>query len=235
MKRGIGICGRTALAALAVVITLAGAHAAVAQPKGPPAPANSGPPNALQGFSQNRDKPVRIQAASLEVRDKQKTATFAGDVHVVQGDTDMRCKTLIVYYEDDASQKGIPAAEPGPNGQQQISRMEIKGDVIVTQKESTATGDNGVFDMKSNTVTLNGNVVITRGEDVLRGQRLVVNLTSGVSRMEGGRVEGLFNSKPQGGGPGSGFALPGRAGGPGAGPSPPGAAPSPPARTPRAK
>ena len=50
------------------------------------------PPNALQGFSQNRDQPVKIQAASLEVRDKQKTATFTGDVHVVQGDTELRSK-----------------------------------------------------------------------------------------------------------------------------------------------
>jgi hypothetical protein len=31
-----------------------------------------------------------------------------------------------------------------------------------------------------------------RGADVLRGQRLVVDLTSGVSRMDQGRVEGLF-------------------------------------------
>ena len=28
---------------------------------------NPGPPNALQGFSQNRNEPVKIRAASLEV------------------------------------------------------------------------------------------------------------------------------------------------------------------------
>src|SRR5205823_9447088 len=44
----------------------------------------SGPPNALQGFSQNRDKPIKISSASLEVRDKDKVATFSGDVHLVQ-------------------------------------------------------------------------------------------------------------------------------------------------------
>src|SRR5262249_61295051 len=37
-----------------------------------------GVPNAMQGFSQNRDKPIQIEAASLEVRDKSKEATFAG-------------------------------------------------------------------------------------------------------------------------------------------------------------
>ena len=33
---------------------------------------NQGPPNALQGFSQNRDEPVKIRAASLEFREKDK-------------------------------------------------------------------------------------------------------------------------------------------------------------------
>ena len=48
-----------------------------------------GVPNAMQGFSQNRDQPIQIEAASLEVRDKAKEATFAGNVKVVQGDTTM--------------------------------------------------------------------------------------------------------------------------------------------------
>ena len=42
--------------------------------------AQQGPLNALQGFSKNRDQPVKIQAATLEVRDKDKVATFTGDV-----------------------------------------------------------------------------------------------------------------------------------------------------------
>src|SRR5215467_6746915 len=163
--------------------------------------AQQGPPNALQGFSANRDKPVNIKAASLEVRDKEKVATFSGDVHVVQGDTDMRCKTLVVYYEESAATAGGPkidgpkTAQPGPAGSSQIRRMEARGNVVVTQKDQVATGDRGDFDMRTNTVTLSGKVVVTKGQDVLRGERLVVNLTDGVSRMEGGRVEGMFNPK----------------------------------------
>jgi lipopolysaccharide export system protein LptA len=160
--------------------------------------AQQGPANALQGFSSNRGQPVKIQAASLEVRDKDKVATFSGDVHVVQGDTNMRCKTLLVYYEggasaDGAKSDGVKAAQPG--GGSQIRRMEAHGNVVVTQKDQVATGDRGDFDMRANTVTLTGKVVVTKGQDLLRGERLVVNLTDGVSRMEGGRIEGLFNPK----------------------------------------
>jgi lipopolysaccharide export system protein LptA len=162
---------------------------------------SKGPPNALQGFSQNHDQPVHIEAATLEVRDKDKVATFSGDVRVTQGDTNMRCKTLMVFYEQDDAKadqsKSLKAATPGPGGQQRIKRLEARGGVVVTQKDQTATGETGVFDMKSNTVTLNGEVIMTQGQNVLRGDRLVVNLTSGVSRVESGkngrdRVQGLF-------------------------------------------
>jgi lipopolysaccharide export system protein LptA len=155
---------------------------------------SSGPPNALQGFSQNRDQPVQIDAATLEVRDKDKIATFLGNVRMVQGDTTMRCKTLLVFYDQDATPGTLTAAKPGPGGQQQIKRLEAKGGVLVTQKDQTATGDSGVFDMKANTVTLIGGVVVTQGQNVLRGERLVVDLTTGVSRIEAdkGRVQGLF-------------------------------------------
>lgn len=159
---------------------------------------SKGPPNALQGFSQNRDQPVHIEAATLEVRDKDKLATFSGDVKVKQGDTGLRCKSLVVFYEgNDADGKTLQAASPGPGGQQKIKRLEARGGVVVTHKEQTATGESGIFDMKTNTVTLNGNVVMTQGQNMLRGDRLVVDLTSGVSRVESGkngqgRVQGLF-------------------------------------------
>jgi len=171
-------------------------------------PASKGPPNALQGFSQNRDQPVHIESATLEVRDKDKVATFSGNVKVTQGDTGMRCKSLVVFYEQDGADadkgKSMQAATPGPGGQQKIKKLEARGGVVVTQKEQTATGELGLFDMKTNTVTLTGNVVMTQGQNVLRGERLVVDLTTGVSRVESGkngqgRVQGLF--LPSGAGP----------------------------------
>jgi len=184
--------GRWAALAVATTVGIAAVHAQ--QP--------SGPPNALQGFSQNRDKPIKINSATLEVRDKDKMATFAGDVHLVQGDTSMRSKTLVVFYEDDAPAKpatpSVRAAQAGPQQNQQIKRVEAKGNVIVVQKDQTATGDTGVFDMRANTVTMLGNVVISQGQNVVKGDTLTVDMTTGVSRISCGkapekcRVTGLF-------------------------------------------
>ncbi len=160
----------------------------------------AGVPNALQGFSQNQGKPIHIDAAKLEVRDKDKVATFSGDtktgdVKVVQGDTIMRSKTLVVFYEQSAGaaekDKAAPAASPGPGGSQQIRRLEARGNVIVTQNDQTVTGEKGIFDTKANTVTMTGNVILTQGKNVMKGSTLVVDLTTGVSRLEngGGRVD----------------------------------------------
>jgi lipopolysaccharide export system protein LptA len=160
-------------------------------------------PGLFKPLPQKRDEPVKITSATLEVRDKSKMATFSGDVHVIQGETEVRCNVLVVFYDDEkdgtdkSSSKKAPTPEGGRN--QQIRRMEAKGNVIVTQKEQRAVGDRAEFDMRTNTVTMIGNVVVTKGDDLLRGQRMVVDLTTGVSRVEsgGGRVEGIFQSKSQ--------------------------------------
>ena len=153
-------------------------------------------PGLLKAMPQRNEGPVKITSASLEVRDKAKMATFKGDVHVVQGETDVRCNELVVFYDED---KGAPAKKTsdGGRGNQQIRRMEARGSVVVTQKDQRAAGDRAEFDMRTNTVTMIGNVVVTNADNVVRSQRMVIDLTTGISRLEsgGGRVEGIFNSK----------------------------------------
>ena len=173
--------------------------------------AMSGVPNAMQGFSQNRDQPIQIEAASLEMRDKKKEATFAGNVKVVQGDTTMTSKTLVVFYDSGpapapaaatpspAGAKGaksatMQSATPGPGGSSSIKRLEAKGSVVVTQKEQVVTGETAIFDTRANLITMVGGVVLTQCKNVLRGDRLKVDMTTGVSRVESdsGKVQGMF-------------------------------------------
>jgi lipopolysaccharide export system protein LptA len=175
----------------------------------------NGVPNAMQGFSQNRDQPIQIEAAELEMRDKKNEATFSGNVKVVQGDTTMTSKTLVVFY-DSAPAPATPAAAgkakaakaapmqaatPGPSGSSSIERLEASGNVVVTQKDQVVTGDNAIFDTKTNLITMLGGIVLTQGKNVLRGDRLLVDMTTGVSRVESdsGRVQGLFQSSSPGG------------------------------------
>jgi lipopolysaccharide export system protein LptA len=157
-------------------------------------------PNAMQGFSKNRHEPIQIEANSLEVQDKSKVATFRGGVRVKQGDTGMRCNTLVVFYEGDGASATSASLSVSPGSDtQRIRRLEAKGHVVVTQKDQTASGETGVFDMRKNTITLQGNVVVSQGRNILRGERLVVDMATGTSRMESGhgRVQGLFQPSTQ--------------------------------------
>jgi lipopolysaccharide export system protein LptA len=179
-----------------------------------------GVPNAMQGFSQNRDQPIQIEAATLEMRDKKKEATFSGNVKVVQGDTTMTSKTLVVFYESSqasaegatpdakASAKSAPiqSSTLGPGGSSSIRRLEARGNVVVTQKDQVVTGETAVFDTKVNLITMLGGVVLTQCKNVLRGDRLLVDMTTGVSRVESdsGKVQGLFIQSNQGCGPSPG-------------------------------
>ena len=171
--------------------------------------AMSGVPNALQGFSQNRDQPIQIEAASLEMRDKKKEATFSGNVKVVQGDTTMTSKSLVVFYDSGpapapaspqpAAPKGsksgtMQSATPGPGGSSSIKRLEARGSVVVTQKDQVVTGETAIFDPRANLITMAGGVVLTQCKNVLKGDRLKVDMTTGVSRVESdsGKVQGMF-------------------------------------------
>ncbi|UWU92655.1 LptA/OstA family protein [Bradyrhizobium sp. CB1015] len=213
-------------AALAIGLALLATGAALAQST------MQGVPNAMQGFSQNRDQPIQIEAASLEMRDKKKEATFAGNVKVVQGDTTMTSKTLVVFYESGGGDKPatpqpaakgaksapMQSAQPGPGGSSSIKRLEARGNVVVTQKDQVVTGDTAVFDTKTNLITMlggSGQVVLTQCKNVMRGDRLTVDMTTGVSRVESdtGRVQVLL---PQGGKDDCG---PGGTGKPGTSPS----------------
>lgn len=193
-----------------------------------------GVPNAMQGFSQNRDKPIQIEAASLEVRDKTKEATFAGNVKVTQGDTTMSSKSLVVFYDQSpgpeqpaqpkqkvakaAAGAPIQSATPGPGGSSSIKRLEARSNVVVTQKDQVVTGDLAVFDTKANLITISGGVVMTQCKNVMRGDRLTVDMTTGMSRVEsdGRGVQVLISQ----GGSNEGCGSSAKPGAPGAAPAP---------------
>ena len=223
---------RFALAATFIVALLA-ANPAVAQPS-----TASATPGPFQGMmnDQKKDQPVQIEAATLEVRDKEKKAMFSGNVQVVQGDTTMKCQRLVVFYgqevgiggEKQASAAPVTTSKstPGmPQGAQNIRRIEAQGGVTVITKDQNARGDLGIYDLQSKTITLSGHVTVSQGQNVINGERVVVDTVTGNARVESGssnagggtaavpgqqpRVRALIQpSKGQGGGGGS-MILPG--------------------------
>ena len=180
----------------AIAIALAAPGSAAAQgPRGVSAPA---PVTGLQEQKeQNQDQPIQIESATLEVRDKSKMATFSGDVQVVQGDTTIKCQTLVVFYggggpgvsaiTHSGSRAASGTTQQGPavpQGAQDIRRIEARGGVTVISKDQNASGDLGVYDVKKKTITLTGNVVVSQGKNVLHGDRVIVDTTTGNAHIE---------------------------------------------------
>jgi lipopolysaccharide export system protein LptA len=169
------------------------------------------PPSPLGlGQGESKDQPVQIEAATLEVRDKNKTATFSGHVEVVQGDTTMKCQTLVVFYGQEvglsadgatAAAAAAPAAAtktaPGmPQGAQNIRRIEARGGVTVITKDQSASGELAVYDLKTHTIALSGNVVVSQGQNVIHGERVVVDTATGNARVESSSSGGTGGTGP---------------------------------------
>ncbi|MEO9902555.1 LptA/OstA family protein [Nisaea sp.] len=126
---------------------------------------------------------------SLEYWDKRQIAVARGNAEAKKDDRTIRADTLIARFEEDAA------------GTLVAKRMDAVGNVVITTAEEVARGDEGIYNVDSETAILQGNVRITRGDNQLNGERAEVNLKTGISKLLAGskgdrqRVRGLFNPK----------------------------------------
>ena len=142
-------------------------------------------------FSSNSERgPVEISADQLEVRQPDKLAIFTGNVVAIQGNLNLKSDRMTVYYRGADEQK---------DGKESVSRIDVDGNVFITNPSETASGDKGIYDVDNNEIRLLGNVTLTRAENVLKGSALIYNLDTGksvLSRADGskssGRVRALF-------------------------------------------
>ncbi|WP_310618560.1 lipopolysaccharide transport periplasmic protein LptA [Flexibacterium corallicola] len=132
--------------------------------------------DSFAGFGSNSKEPIEIQAANLQVQDKQKSATFTGNVVVTQGESRLKADKLIVYYSGSMATTG----EDTEAVQQSISRIEADGNVLISSEDQVATGDEASFDMGKEIMIMTGKkVVLSQGPNVVVGSQLVVNLKTG--------------------------------------------------------
>lgn len=172
-------------------------------------------------YSANASKPVDIEADTLEVDDKKKTAVFRGNVSATQGDVNLKSREVFVTYTGSekktasAASDQAPAAAPASplgGGTGEITQIDAKGNVFVTMKASKegekaqqAKSDWAIFDVKKQQITIGGDVVLSQGENVIRGSKLVIDIATGLSRFEntgnaggtGGRMRAIFTPPPK--------------------------------------
>jgi len=131
----------------------------------------------LEDMQLDNDSPIQIESDRLDIAEKSGTATFEGNVNVVQGDTILKTGKLIVYYE------GSGGAATGASA---IERLEASQKVLIQSKSQKASGDQATFNMKTEVLTLTGKeVVLTEGENIAVGCSLRINMKNGRAKLEG--------------------------------------------------
>jgi lipopolysaccharide export system protein LptA len=166
----------------------------------------------------SRKEPIHIRSRDLEFRYDDKRITYRGDVVVTQGETVLKSDTLIVTYEEPATEKGATqpkpdntssekgAAQPKPqntSSQQQIKEIVAEGKVDITSGDRHATAKKAVFTQATRTVVLSGNAVLQEGENRVAGEKVTVFLDEKRTVVEGGgekpRVEMVVSQQQEGG------------------------------------
>lgn len=124
---------------------------------------------ALAGHNSNA--PVNYAADRIELQDRQNRVVLSGNVRIDQADLTLTASRTLVDYTD--------------AGSLSIQRIMATGGVTVARGNERARGNVAVYDFNRRIITLAGNVQLNRGSDTLNGGRLVIDLRTGVSSVDG--------------------------------------------------
>jgi lipopolysaccharide export system protein LptA len=137
-------------------------------------------------------KPIRIESKTLELNEKSKVVTFAGDVKSNIDNFVIKCNKMLVYYESEKQ----PKKEAG-KVEASINRIVAMGNVrIIRGQGGTAFAQQAVYYQKGEKVVLTGNPVVKKGDDSVAGDRITIFLKENRSIVEstqGKKVKALIH------------------------------------------
>jgi len=132
---------------------------------------------AAHGFNLDSDTPIRVTADSARLDDTTGTATYTGNVDVVQGNTRLTADKVVLYRNEEG-----------------VSRMEAEGSPA-HYREPTRNGE-GMTDARAleitwsadeNLVVFEREAFIEQGRNEFRGDRILYDTLRRVVTAEGNR------------------------------------------------
>jgi lipopolysaccharide export system protein LptA len=124
--------------------------------------------------------PVDFSAASMELQDRADRVVLSGGVTATQAGLTLKANRVTAAYSS--------------NGGVDVNRLDATGGVTVTKDDLRATSSSAIYDLDTSLITLIGDVKLVQGNNRLTGGRLVINLNSGRSTINGGGVSGTTPS-----------------------------------------
>lgn len=131
--------------------------------------------------------PIYINSERTESLERERKVLLVGNVDIRQGTARLRADTVTIQF---APQQEGTAAAPAQGGVAgsfgQVQTMLAEGNVYYVTPELKAKGDRGIYEIATDTITMTGNVALMRDRDVAEGQRLIMEVGSRRTRLEGG-------------------------------------------------
>ncbi|MCU0573154.1 MAG: lipopolysaccharide transport periplasmic protein LptA [Syntrophobacteraceae bacterium] len=129
------------------------------------------------------DAPLNIASDRMEVSQKDRTILFEGHVVIQQEDLTITGRRMVVFAAG-----GGKGNEAESSMMDQIDRIEIEGDVRISQREKVATSEKSVYYHREQKIVLIGNPMVSQGEDRVQGRLITLYLADGRSVVEGGEL-----------------------------------------------
>lgn len=121
------------------------------------------------------DAPVEVTADRLDLARAEGTALFTGNVIAVQGDMRLTADWVLVEY----------MRNPDGTLGQDIERMTARDNVLLVTPEEAAEGQEAIYTPLTNQVLMTGDVLLTQGGNTVSGDRLVVDMETGIGEVQG--------------------------------------------------
>lgn len=136
----------------------------------------------LGGARQDTSAPLSVDADQLSVDQATGVATFTGNVRVAQGEMLLVADAVRVEYGE---------------AEGEIRTLHATGNVTLANADMAAEAQQAAYSIASGQIEMTGDVLLTQGQSTIAGQKLVIDAAAGTGRMEG-RVQSIFQpGKPQ--------------------------------------
>ena len=133
-------------------------------------------------FVWSRDQILKIESTPDRMRWAGGAATIE-ESRMVLGNTAIRSRSLTIFFAQDEAADGVKAITEGIDALT-IWKVEAR-DVMIRTHDQIATGGSFILDFRTGAANLNDNVAVSQGHNLVRGERLLFDLRTGTSRLEG--------------------------------------------------
>lgn len=130
-------------------------------------------------LAQDTNAPIEIEADELAISQADNSATFTGNVVIMQGEMSLSAPLVTVVYNPETSE---------------IDALVASGGVTLVSGEEAAEAETAEYSVTTGLIVMKGDVLLAQGQSSLAAEEMTVNLNDG-SALLTGRVRTVLRSQ----------------------------------------